>query len=44
MESEFFGYERGVFMSVDVFCVGRFELVEKGLILFDEVIEIDLLL
>lgn len=37
LESELFGYEKGVFIGVIISCVGCFELVEGGMIFFDEI-------
>jgi len=42
MESELFGHERGAFTSADASRVGRFELADGGVILLDEITEIDL--
>lgn len=41
LELEFFGYEKGVFIGVIVCCVGKFEEVDGGMFLFDEILEMD---
>lgn len=41
VESEFFGYEKGVFIGVIVWKKGYFELVNGGMLFFDEVVEMD---
>lgn len=37
LESDLFGYERGVFIGVSVQRIGRFELADKSFLFFDEV-------
>ncbi len=42
VESEFFGHEKGAFTGAQGRKIGRFELADKGTLLFDEVTEIPL--
>lgn len=37
LESELFGYEKGVFIGVIIVCKGCFELVEGGIFFLDEI-------
>lgn len=40
MESQFFGYKKGVFISVDLDYIGWFQQVDLGMLFFDEVGEL----
>lgn len=40
VESEFFGYVCGVYMGVSDEWVGFFEMVDKGMLFFDEIVDI----
>ena len=42
LESELFGYEKGAFTGAGARKPGKFELADKGIILLDEVTEVDL--
>ena len=42
LESELFGYEKGAFTGAAARKPGKFELADKGIILLDEVTEVDL--
>lgn len=37
MESDLFGYEKGVYIGVVLQCIGCFEMVDGGMLFFDEV-------
>lgn len=38
-EFEFFGYEKGLFIGVDIEKFGMFELVDGGILFLDEIFE-----
>lgn len=37
IELELFGYEKGVFIGVNIICQGCFEQVDGGILFFDEI-------
>lgn len=40
LESELFGYVKGVFIGVDCVWMGKFVLVDGGILFFDEIGEL----